>query len=140
MDAQALNSYIRQEIRKEVHSDRIELYLPFVFGNGTSDTLCLVWNKDGVLSDGGRTFKELKKRVGDLTPYSENIQNILTAHGMVTLESGHRLTVRNFQTCICGDDTYTDYMAGLSRLLRVISQISIVDTIKVDEYGAVYVC
>ena len=140
MDAQGLAGYIRQGIRKEVFDDRIELYLPFFFGNGEHEPLCLIWDRNGVLSDGGRTLLELKKRVGDLSPYQRNIQNILRAHGMVTLEGGQKLTVRHFQTCIAGEETYLDYLGGLSRLLRVIAQISIVDTIMVDEDGTVSLC
>ncbi len=140
MDAQALNGYIRQGIRKEVYTDRIELYLPFFFGNNVSEPLCLVWDKKGVLSDGGRTLTELKKRVGDLTPYINSINNILKAFGTVTLEGGQKLVVRHFQTCISGDKTYKDYLGGLNRLLRAISQISIVDTIAVDKYGTVSLC
>ena len=88
MDVQALNGYIRQGIGKEVFTDRIELYLPFFFGEGKTEPLCLTWDKKGVLSDGGRTLAELKKRVGDLTAYAESIQNILKALGLVTLEGG----------------------------------------------------
>lgn len=140
MDAQALTGYIRSEIRKEVYADRIELYLPFFFGNGETQPLCLVWDKKGVLSDAGRTLAELKKRVGDLTPYHDNIQNILSAHGMVTLEGGQKLTVRHFQICVSGEEEYKDYMGGLSRLLRVISLISVADTVTVDKDGTVRVC
>ena len=140
MDVQALAGYIRQGIRKEVYDDRIELYLPFFFGNGESEPLCLIWDEKGVLSDGGRTLKELKKRVGDLSPYRPNIQNILRVHGMVTLEGGQKLTVRHYQTCFYGEQTYLDYLGGLNRLLRVIAQISIVDTITVDEDGTVCLC
>lgn len=140
MDSQALNGYIRQGIRKEVYADRIEVYLPFYFGNGKSDELCLVWDEKGVLSDGGRTLDELKKRLGDLSPYRENIVNILEAYGTVILESGRILTVRNFQTCVYGDDEYKDYLGGLNCLIRVISLISVADKVKVDKYGAVSVC
>ena len=140
MDAQGLTDYIRQGIQKTVYPDRIELLLPFFFGEGDSPPLCLIWDKNGVLSDGGRTMKELKKRLGDLSAYRERIRNILNAMGMVTLESGHKLTVRHYQTCISPDGTYQDYMSGLSRLLRVISLISVVDAIKVDTDGTVQVC
>ena len=140
MDAQALTEYIRQGIRKEVYADRIALYLPFFFGCGETDPLCLFWDKKGILSDGGRTLAELKKRVGDLTPYWDSIQNILKAHGIVALEGGHKLVVRHFQTCISGEQTYKDYLGGLNRLLRVIAQISVVDTITVDEDGTVHPC
>ncbi len=140
MDAQALAGYIRQGIRKEVYDDRIELYLPFFFGNGESQPLRLIWDRNGCLSDGGRTFAELKKRVGDLSAYQHSIQNILRANGMVTLEGGQKLTVRHVQTCISGGETYLDYLGGLSLLLRVIAQISVVDTIVVDEDGTVRLC
>ena len=140
MDAQALTGYIQQGIRKEVYADRIELYLPFFFGKGESEPLCLIWDRNGILSDGGRTFAELKKRVGDLTPYQDRIQNILKSLGMVTLEGGHKLVLRHFQTCISGEKTYKDYMGGLNRMLRAISLISIVDTVAVDKDGTVDLC
>lgn len=140
MDAQALNGYIRQGIGKEVYTDRIELYLPFFFGEGKTEPLCLTWDKKGVLSDGGRTLAELKKRVGDLTAYAESIQNILKALGLVTLEGGQKLVVRHYQTCISEGQSYQDYLGGLNRLLRAISLISVVDTITVDDDGAVYLC
>lgn len=140
MDAQALTGYIQQGIRKEVYADRIELYLPFFFGKGESESLCLIWDRNGILSDGGRTFAELKKRVGDLTPYQDHIQNILKSLGMVTLEGGHKLVVRNFQTCVSVEKTYKDYMGGLNRILRAISLISIVDTVTVDKDGTVDLC
>lgn len=140
MDAHTLTGYIRQGIRKEVYDDRIELYLPFYFGSGEGQPLCLIWDRNGVLSDGGRTFAELKKRVGDLSAYQRSIQNILRTNGMVTLEGGQKLVVRHFQTCISGSETYLDYLGGLSRLLRVIARISVVDTIMVDEDGTVRLC
>lgn len=140
MDAQALNGSIRQGIRTEVSADRIQVYLPFFFGNGETDPLCLIWDKKGILSDGGRTFAELKKRVGDLTPYQDSIQNILKSLGAVTLEGGRKLVVRHFQTCISAEETYLDYLGGLNRLIRAISLISIVDTVTVDKDGTVQLC
>lgn len=139
MDAQALAGYIRQGIRKEVHTDRIELYLPFIFG-GKEDALCLTWDKTGCLSDGGRTLTELKKRVKDLTPYTDSIRRILKVNDLVTLEGGQKLTVRHYQTRITGDEESLDYLGGLNRLLRVISLISIVDTVQVMEDGTVRPC
>ena len=140
MDVQALNGYIGREIRRVAYQDRVEVYLPFYFGEGDSEPLCLVWDKNKVLSDGGRTLAELKKRVGDVTPYNESIANILKTYGNVKLEGGQKLVVRDFQTVIDGDRTYKDYSGGLNKLMRVISIISVVDKIKVDEDGAVIVC
>ena len=140
MDAQALGAYIRQGLRKEVYADRIELYLPFFFGEGGSEPLRLTWDRKGVLSDGGRTLSELKKRVGDLSPLRDNIQNILHSLATVTLEGGQVLTVRRFQTCLCGEQQYQDYLGGLSRMLRAISLLSVADTVTVDKDGTVTLC
>lgn len=140
MQAQDLTGYIRQGIRKEVYADGIKLYLPFFFGTGDSVPLCLCWDRKGVLSDGGRTLEELKKRVGDLSPYWDSIHNILRSLGLVTLEGGQKLVVSHVQTCISGEQTYPDYMGGLNRLLRAIARISVVDTITVDKDGTVRPC
>ena len=140
MDAQALTGYIWQGIRKEVSADGIRLYLPFFFGEGVTEPLCLLWDQKGVLSDGGRTLAELKKRTGDLRVYEDRIRNVLNAYGAVTLEGGHKLVVRHYQTCICGEESYLDYMGGLNRLLRVISLLCLPDTVTVEEDGTVGVC
>ena len=140
MDAEALTGYIWQGIRKEVTADGIRLYLPFFFGEGESEPLCLRWDRKGVLSDGGRTLDELKKRTGDLRVYEERIQNVLQAYGTVTLEGGHKLVVRHYQTCICGEESYLDYMGGLNRLLRVISLLTLPENVTIDKDGTVRVC
>ena len=140
MDVNALNKYIRQEIRQELYDDLIEFYLPFFFGNDEGEPLRLIWDHKGILSDGGRTLTELKKRIGDLTPYQDTIQNIVSHYGTVSLEGGQKLVVRDFQTCISGEKEYKDYAGGLSRLLQVISQISAIDMITVDTDGTVSVC
>ena len=137
MDIQALAGYIRQEIRKEVYPDRVELYLPFFFMSGSTEPLCLTFHRNGILTDGGRTMKELKKRLGDLTPYQTNIQNILTCYDPVALEGGQKLTLQHFQTIHRGEESYIDYMGGLNRLLQAISLLNVVDTIEVDEDGGV---
>lgn len=134
-----LQEYIRQGIKKDVYQDKIELYIPFFFGNSEDSAVCLTWDKDGILSDNGRTFAELKKRVCDLTPYKEKIQNVLNSHGMVELVSGHILIVRHFFTVISGEETYKDYRAGLNKLIEVMSLISVIDTIQVSEDGEVSV-
>ncbi|MBR2310881.1 MAG: hypothetical protein IKA47_10190 [Oscillospiraceae bacterium] len=140
MDAAALTGYIRQEVRKEVYADRIELYLPFYFGQGDFAPLCLTWDKNGVLSDGGRILAELKKRLGDLAPYRQDMDKILALYGQVALEGGQKLVVRHFQTCISGEETYLDYMGGLNRLLRVASLLSVVDRLSLDGDGRVKLC
>ena len=99
----------------------------------------MTWDKDGVLSDGGRTIAELKKRVGDITPYMKKIQNVLNSHGMVELVSGHILTVRSYYTVIFGDETYKDYRTGVNKLIEVMSLISVIDSIQVSDDGEVSV-
>ena len=139
MSPEALQKYIRQDIRKEVHQDRIELYLPFFFESGDDTPLCLTWDKEGVLSDGGRTIAELRKRAGNIDPYMEKLRRILNERCPVELAAGHQLVIRQFQTAISPEETYVDYLAGLSRMLRVISLISVIDTLSVSEDGEVSV-
>lgn len=139
MQAKKLHELIWNEIRKEVYPDRVELYLPFFFGSNPDEPLCLTWDRSGVLSDGGRTLLELKKRLGDITPYQDTICHILNANGDVTLVGGQNLLVKTYVTCISGEEQYFDYLGGLNHLLKVISQISVADTIHVSEYGEVSV-
>jgi len=139
MNPEKLQEYILQGIRKAVYQDKIELYIPFFFGNGDETPLCLTWDKDGTLSDGGRTMSELKKRIGDTSPYMKTIQNILNFRNPVELVSGHIFIIRTFNTVISPKETYIDYIAGLSHLIKTISMISVVDTIKVSEDGEVSV-
>jgi hypothetical protein len=92
-----------------------------------------------VLTDSGRTLSELKKRLGDITPYQDAIGRILGAIGNVTLVGGQNLVVKTYVTCILGEEQYLDYLRGLNQLLKAISQISVVDTIRVSKYGEVSV-
>lgn len=131
--AEKLKDYIWQDIRKEVYSDRVELYLPFCFGNDNDTSLCLTWRQDGTLSDGGRTLNELQKRIGDITPYMDAIGEILTRCGTIKLVGGQNLAMSDFQTCVRGEEYFTDYTRSLTRMLQVISLISIVDTVTVEE-------
>lgn len=139
MQAEKLHEYIWQGIRKEVFPDRVELYLQFFFGSDRDEPLCLTWDRNGVLSDGGRTLSELKKRLGDIAPYRDSIDRILAASGNVTLVGGQNLIVKSYVTCIDGEKQYLDYLHGLNQMLKAISQISIVDTIRVSKYGEVSV-
>ena len=139
MCPEKLHEYIWQGIRKEMRGDAIELYIPFYFGNGDDTPLCLMWDKNGVLSDGGRALAELKKRVGTVEPYIEKIRRILNVRGPVELVAGHKLAVRQFQTVIdpCGE--YVDYRAAVSRLIAAISLISVIDTVNISDDGEVSV-
>lgn len=139
MQAEKLYEYIWQGIRKEIHPDRVELYLPFFFGSDRDEPLCLTWDRNGALTDGGRTLSELKKRLGDITPYRDSICRILAASGNVTLAGGQNLVVKTSMTCILGGERYIDYLNGLNQLLRAASQISVVDTIRVSAHGEVSV-
>ena len=139
MDAQALTGYIRQGIRYELQPEEIRLYLPFFFGDAQKE-ICLTWDSHGVLTDGGRTMAELKKRLPDADRYRDAIGKILEANGAVALEGGQKLVVRYVQTCIAGEKCYLDYMGALNRLLRVMSLISVVDTVTVMKDGTVRPC
>ena len=138
MDASGLQSVIDRDIRRVSYPDRIELYLPFFFTGAEDAPLCLTWTQDGVLSDGGRTMLELKKRLGDLSPYQENIRNILN-HAAVTLVGGQKLVVRQPQTRIFQGECSLDYCGSVSHLLQVMTLLGLVDTVTVDEDGAVRV-
>lgn len=139
MDAANLREYIWQGIRKEVYADTIELYLPFFFGAGVHEPLCLTWDRDGVLSDGGRTITELKNRLGDISPYLDTIRMILSDCADCRLVGGQVIVKDHFQTVTyCGNE-YLDYLGGLNQMLKAITTISILDTISVSEYGEVSV-
>ncbi len=131
--ADKLKEYIWQDIRKEVYHDRVELYLPFCFESDNDSPLCLTWRQDGTLSDGGRTLNELQKRIGDITPHMDDIEEILTRCGTIKLVSGQNLVMSDFQTCVRGEEYFTDYTRSLTRMLRAISLVNIVDTVTVEE-------
>lgn len=118
-----LYGYIREGIRKEVFHDRVELHVPFYFGGENDAPLCLTWYEDATLSDGGRTLTELKKRVGDITPYMDSIHKILANWGIgdVKLVGGQVLKLIYRQ----------DPLRALNMLLQAIALISAVDRITV---------
>ena len=129
MDADRLHEYIWQGIRKEVLPDRINLHLPFCFGPGDGEPLCLTWDAKGTLSDGGRTIAELKRRIGDIRPYMNSIIEILAQCGDCRLVGGQMIVKDHFQTVICGNETYLDYLGGMHQMLKAISWICVVDTL-----------
>ena len=133
IDAMKLHEYIWQGIRKEVSADKIELYLPFFFGEGIDDPLCLTWDRKGVLSDGGRTISELKKRVGDIRPYLDTIDRILAQCGDCALVGGQAIVKEHFQTVIFQEEEYLAYLHGMNLMLKAITLISIMDTVPVTE-------
>ena len=120
-----LHGYIWEGIRKEVHPDRVELYLPFHFGNTPATPLCLTWFEDGTLSDGGRTIAQLKKRLGDIAPYMGSIQKILSHRGIggCQLVGGQVLKLTYRQ----------DPLRALNMMLQIISLISVVDHITIAD-------
>ena len=139
MQPEALWQAIRQDVRTVICDDRMELYIPFFFGGTKEAPLCLTWTRDGVLSDGGRTMAELKKRLGDITPYKENIRRILDANGAVTLMGGQKLQVSPSYSQSPEGELYKDHLRALRYLLQVMSLLSIVDTVKIDTDGTVQV-
>lgn len=129
MDANKLQQFIWQGIRKEVLPEQIKLYIPFCFGNANDAPLCLTWDRNGVLNDGGRTMTELKQRVPDVRPYMDLIKDILSRCGDCKLVGGRMIVKEQFQTVIAGQDQYQDYLGGMQQMLRAISCISVIDTL-----------
>ena len=119
--AEKLRAYIWEGIRKEVYPDRVELYLPFVFEGGSGEPLCLTWKADGTLTDGGRTLTELKKRLGDITAYMDDVRKILAKCGHFRLAGGQKLVLEDHQSPL----------RALNQMLRAISLVSIVDSVTV---------
>ncbi len=137
MDANKLREYIWQGVRKEVYADKIELYLPFFFENCRKEPLCLTWNRDGVLSDGGRTISELEYRVGNIEPYLDMVRRILSNCGGCKLVGGRIIVKEHFQTVIAGDTQYVDYLGGMNLMLKAIAQIGLVQTGMITKDGTV---
>ncbi len=123
--ADRLQDYIWEGISKKVYPDRIELCLPFVFGNGSSDPLCLTWTEKGVLTDNGRTLTELKKRLGDIAPFKKDIERIVAHCGDFKLAGGQKLVL----PCRSSAGKYLSY--ALQQMLQAISLILVVDTVRV---------
>ena len=139
MDAIKLHEYIWKDIRKEVYPDKIELHIPFCFGNGNATPLCLTWGRNGVLSDGGRTIRELEDRVGNIGPYMDAIHAILARCGGCKLVGGRIIVKEHFQTVISDNAQYLDYLGGMNCMLKAIAQISIIEKIQTDKDGTVMV-
>lgn len=137
MEGSKLQEIIWQGIRREVCNDYIKLYLPFYFGKERDNPLCLTWDRNGVLSDGGRTISELEQRVGNVQPHHNKIMRILSRCGDCKLVGGRIIVKEDFQTVISPQGEYLDYLAGMNQMLKAITQISVVDTIRIDEDGTV---
>ena len=137
IEAMKLREYIWQGIRKEVSNDEIRFYVPFFFGTEDDKPLCLTWDRDGTLSDDGRTIFELKKRVGDIRPYLDSIHRILARCADCRLVGGQIIVKDRFQTVISDQEQYPDYLGGMNHMLKVITLISILDTISVSDDGEV---
>lgn len=137
IEAMKLREYIWQGIRKEVGADEIRFYVPFFFGTEDDMPLCLTWDRDGTLSDGGRTISELKKRVGDILPYLDSIHRILARCADCRLVGGQIIVKDRFQTVISGQEQYPDYLGGMNHMLKAITLISVLDTISVSDDGEV---
>ena len=137
IEAMKLREFIWQGIRKEVSDDRICFYVPFFFGAEDDMPLCLTWDRNGTLSDGGRTVSELKKRVGDIRPYLDAIHGILARCADCKLVGGQIIVKDRFRTVISGQEQYPDYLGGMNHMLKAITLISILDTISVSDDGEV---
>lgn len=123
--ADKLQNYIWEGLSKKVYPDRIDLYLPFVFGNEPSDPLCLTFTEKGDLTDNGRTLTELRKRLGDLAPFKKDIEQILAHCGDFKLTGGQKLVL----PCRTSPGKYRSF--ALQQMLQAISLILVVDTVRV---------
>ncbi len=139
MEGSKLQEFIWQGIQKDVCDDHIKLYLPLLFGRENGEPLCLIWDKNGILSDGGRTISELEQRIGTVQPYRNKIISILSRCGDCKLVSGRIIVKEHFQTVISSDGEYLDYLGGMNHMLKAITQISVVDTVLINEDGTVSV-
>lgn len=139
IEATKLREYIWQDIRKEVSDSGIRFYIPFCFGTEDDMPLYLTWDRDGTLSDRGRTVSELKKRVGDISPYLDSIHRILARCADCRLVGGQIIVKDRFQTVISGQEQYPDYLGGMNQMLKAITLISVLDTISVSDDGEVSV-
>lgn len=136
ISAEKLKSLLWQNIRKDFCSDRIELSLPFYFSTDSeNEPLRLIWKQDGSLSDGGRTLRELKKRLEDIQPYMSKIKELLSRYGAVVLEGEQNLVIRDFQTYKKGNETFLNYNRELVKLLQIITIISIIDAVTLEKRG-----
>ena len=137
MDAGTVHDYIWQGIQKKVYADRIELHLPFYFGNNNDKPLCLTWDRNGILSDGGRTIAELEKRDRNIHSYMDTVRMILSQCGDCKLVGGRIIIKENFQTVISRDTQYQDYLGGMNDMLEAIARISVLKPVSEFKKGAV---
>lgn len=131
--AKKLKEYIFQNIRVEAYPDKLQWYLPFDFGYASSEPLCLTWTAKGELCDNGRAIEELKKRLGDITPYMPAIEKIISRSGNMELVGGRRLVTKHFQTISHNGSLSSDYIGAFTQLLHAITLISIVDSVTIIE-------
>lgn len=131
--AENLKEYIYQGITKSSSPDKLNITLPFNFAGESSAPLCLSWTSKGELTDNGRAIDELKKRVGDITPYLPAIRKIISKCGMTELKSNHTLVTTKFQTVFKNGVCSKNYIGALTAMLKAISLISIVDSVTLTD-------
>ena len=123
MEAAKITEVIWSQIGQERTADHYAITLPFLF-NGEEIGLTLSWRVEGeraCISDGGQVMRQLRKQLGDLTPYKNSIELMVSEYGAVSLEGGQNLVCRY----IPHDDFYhTHYINHLLTVISLLSGIS----------------
>lgn len=113
LSGEALTRTVREGLSFEEIKDALELRLPWCFGAESTELVITISRQDlpysspqpfkqkygkssvdtekhdtYIISDGGRAFAELEKRVGDTSPYMPRIKRLLESTGMNTLRGG----------------------------------------------------
>lgn len=120
-----LGEILSDDIRREVHPDRVDVFLPVFFGSREDAPMKFTFFRDGTLTDHGRTLAELEKKVQDISPYLPKIQKILEHCGTCRLVGGRKLTVSQYQTLFRGEESAPDYLGGLKSMLKAVALISV---------------
>ena len=120
METNKITEVIWSQIGQERTADHYAITLPFLF-NGEEIDLKLTWRVEGdraCISDGGQVMRQLRKQLGDLTPYKKSIDYTISEFGTISLEGGQNLICRY----IPHGDFY--HSSQLNYMLTVISLLS----------------
>jgi len=120
-----LGEILSDDIRREVHPDRVDVFLPVFFGSREDAPMKFTFFRDGTLTDHGRTLAELEKKVGDLKPYYPVIRKIIDEYSLCELVGGRKLVQSHWQIIRRGEEESPDYLGGWKHMLNVVALISV---------------
>jgi hypothetical protein len=123
MDENKITEVIWSQIGQERTADHYAITLPFLF-NGEEIELKITWRVEGdyvCISDDGQVMRQLRKQLGDLTPYKKSIELIVPEYGSVYLEGGQNLVCRYLSH---GDFYHTGFLNHLLTAISLLSGIS----------------